>query len=189
MTGRVLYSLSVSLDGFAATADGSIDWVIVDEELHQAFNDESRETPVFVHGRHMHELLHDYWTGALDDPDIGPVEREFAEIYRDARKIVCSRTLDAVAPGCELVRDDAVGTVARLRDEGLSVGVGGPTLAASLLRAGLLDEVTAHVNPVVLGGGLPFLPPLPTTMGLRLVGERRFGSGVVSLRYAVVRQD
>jgi riboflavin biosynthesis pyrimidine reductase len=68
------------------------------------------------------------------------------------------------------------------------MSVGGPTLAATLLRAGLVDEIRAYVQPVILGAGTPFLPPLDDRIALRLLGTRMFDSGVVSLRYATAER-
>jgi dihydrofolate reductase len=183
--GRLLYSMSVSLDGYAAAADGSLDWVFVDEELHAAFNEEGRSADTFLYGRRMYELMADYWPTAEDDPDATPTMLEFAGIWNATPKVVFSRTLDAVEHGARLVRDDAVGEVARLKGQGLDMGVGGPTLAGSLLRAGLVDEVRAFVNPILLGAGVPFLPHLEVPVPLRLIGTRTFASGVVLLRYDV----
>ncbi|HEY4753372.1 MAG TPA: dihydrofolate reductase family protein [Candidatus Limnocylindrales bacterium] len=183
--GRVVYSMSVSLDGFAADADGSIDWVIVDEELHEAFNDEARQAGVFLYGRRMYELMTGYWPTAEADPTSTAVERDFARIWRDMPKLVASRTLVETGWGVQLVKGDVVDEVARLRSELVGdIGVGGPTLAATLLRAGLVDDVRVYVNPVVLGGGLPFFPD-GLRLDLRLVDTRRFAAGVVLLRYAM----
>ena len=66
------------------------------------------------------------------------------------------------------------------------VTIGGPTLAADALRAGLVDEVTAWVVPHVAGGGLRLLPDGFSTR-LRLREERRWPGGVVELAYDVVR--
>ena len=99
-------------------------------------------------------------------------------------KIVFSSTLDEVAWNSRLVRGDAIAEVARLKAEpGFDMDVGGPTLAGSLLRAGLVDEIQVVVHPVVLGAGLPFFPPLDTPIKTRLLETRTFGSGVVLLRY------
>ena len=57
---RLIYSMSVSLDGFVETRDHKIDWVLVDEELHTFFNDLYREMGAFLHGRRMYELMLDY---------------------------------------------------------------------------------------------------------------------------------
>ncbi|TMG16531.1 MAG: dihydrofolate reductase, partial [Chloroflexi bacterium] len=76
------------------------------------------------------------------------------------------------------------GEVANLKAQpGNDLSVGGATLAAALIRLGLVDEFRPIVQPVVLGAGTPFLPPLDNTLNLRLLETRRFGSGVVYLRY------
>jgi dihydrofolate reductase len=112
---------------------------------------------------------------------------EFAQIWRDKPKIVFSRTLSHVEWNSRLVRDDVVGEVARLRAQpGFDMGVGGPTLAASLMQAGLIDEYRLFVHPVILGAGNPYFPALEDRIGLRLLETRTFGSGVIYLRYAPV---
>jgi dihydrofolate reductase len=184
--GKLIYSMSVSLDGFAATKDHSLDWVHVDEELHEVFNEEARQVGTFLHGRRMWELMSDYWPTGDTDPGATPVERDFARIWRDKPKVVLSSTLDHVDWNARLVREDAVAGVARLKaasDQDMDVG--GPTLAATFLAAGLVDEVRTYVNPVILGDGLPFFPELQQRIRLRLLDSRNFGSGVVALRYAV----
>jgi dihydrofolate reductase len=62
--------------------------------------------------------------------------------------------------------------------------VGGAGLASTLIRAGLVDEYRLFVNPVVLGGGTPFFPPLDDPIDLELLETRTFGSNVQYLRYA-----
>ena len=85
------------------------------------------------------------------------------------------------------MRDDVVAEVARLKARpGYDMGVGGPTIAAALLRAGLVDDVRVYVQPVVLGAGLPFLPPLEGRIGLELLETRTFASDVVFLHYRTV---
>ena len=64
--------------------------------------------------------------------------------------------------------------------------VGGPTLAGSLMRAGLIDEIRLYVNPVVLGSGLRFFPHLDRPIATKLVETHVFGSGVVFLRYQTI---
>ena len=64
--------------------------------------------------------------------------------------------------------------------------VGGPTLAATLLEAGLIDEVHLYVEPVILGAGTRFFPPLEERVELKLLDTRRFDSGVILLRYETV---
>jgi dihydrofolate reductase len=182
--GRLIYSMSVSLDGFVETPSRSLDWVKVDEELHAAFNDEARPLSAFLYGRRMYELMVGYWPTAESDPSATPVELDFARIWKDKPKVVFSRTLDRVDGDSRLVRDDPVAEVARLKAQpGYDMDVGGPTIASALLRAGLVDEIHVYVHPVVLGAGTRFFPPLEERVNLRLVDTRTFGSGVVALRY------
>jgi dihydrofolate reductase len=131
----------------------------------------------------MYELMADYWPNAHGDPDATPAMLEFAEIWRARPKVVFSRTLGAVDHGARLVRDDAVAEVSRLKQDEGDLDVGGPTLASSLIAAGLVDEYRLFVHPVVLGRGTRFFPPLETAADLRLLESRTFSTGVVLLRY------
>ncbi|MET1232382.1 MAG: dihydrofolate reductase family protein [Candidatus Limnocylindrales bacterium] len=188
--GRLIYSLATSLDGFVETPSRSLDWVMADEELHASFNDQAREVSASLYGRRMYELMKDYWPTAERDPAATPATLEFARIWKDIPRIVFSRTLERVDEKSRLIRDGAVEEVARLKAQpGFVMDVGGPTLAASLMRAGLIDEFRVAVHPVILGAGTPFFPALDDRIRLRLLETRTFGSGVVSLRYETTQSD
>jgi dihydrofolate reductase len=89
-----------------------------------------------------------------------------------------------VGEGCRLVRGDAAAEVARLKQEpGGDLGAGGPGLAATLARAGLVDEYRLVVLPILLGGGKPYFPTLERPIPLRLVETRKFRGGALYLRY------
>jgi dihydrofolate reductase len=185
--GRLVYSMSVSLDGFVETPSRSLDWVLVDEELHSFFNDQAREMSAFLYGRRLYELMIEYWPTAESDPSATPAMLEFARIWEDKPKIVFSRTLESVDWNSRLVRDDAASEVARLKAQpGFDMDVGGPTLASTFMRLGLIDEFCLFVHPVILGAGTPFFPPLDDRIALKLIETRTFGTGVVCLRYEVV---
>ncbi|MEO8229402.1 MAG: dihydrofolate reductase family protein [Chloroflexota bacterium] len=185
--GKLVYSMSVSLDGFVETPSRSLDWVQIDEELHSFFNDEAREMSAFLYGQRLYELMVGYWPTAETDPSATPAMREFARIWKDKPKVVFSRTLDAVEWNSRLVRDDAAQDVARLKAvPGFDMDVGGPTTASTLMPLGLIDEYRLFVHPVILGAGTPFFPPLDERIELKLVATRTFGAGVVYLRYEPV---
>lgn len=186
--GRVVYSMSVSLDGFVDTVDHSLDWVLIDEELHALFNDEARRASAFLYGRRMYELMTGYWPTADADPEATPAMLDFARIWAAKPKVVFSRTLPDVGWDARLVRGDPVAEVRRLRDQPGELSVGGPTIAAPLIRAGLVDEIGLALHPVVLGAGTPFLPRGLERSSLRLLEQRRLGSGVVYLRYGLGRE-
>lgn len=182
--GKIIYSLSVSLDGFAEGPDKSLDWVIIDEEIHTFFNEQSRGLGGFLYGRRIYELMVAYWPTADLDPSAPAVEAEFARIWRDTPKIVFSQSLEKVEWNSRLVRGELAEEVRKLKAQsGNDLGVGGPTLAASLMELDLIDEFYIVVNPVILGSGTPFFPILKEKVNLRLVGTRTFGSGVVMLHY------
>jgi dihydrofolate reductase len=182
--GRLVYSMSVSLDGFVETPSQSLDWVQVDEELHSFFNDEARSMSTFMYGRRMYELMTEYWPTAETDPSATPAMVEFARIWKDKPKIVFSTTLERVGWNSRLVRDGIDEEVARLKAQpGFDMDVGGPTIASTFVRLGLIDEYRLFVHPVILGAGKPFFPALDHRIRLRLLQTRTFGSGVVYLRY------
>ncbi len=182
--GRLVYSMSVSLDGFVETPSRSLDWVLIDDELHSFLNDEAREMSAFLYGRRMYELMTAYWPTAASDPSATPAMLEFARIWRDKPKIVFSKTLEQVQWNSRLVSDDAGEEVARLKGQpGFDMDVGGPSLASTLVRLGLIDEYRLYVHPVILGAGTPFFPALEDRIRQRLVETRTFASGVVYLRY------
>jgi dihydrofolate reductase len=185
--GKLIYSMSVSADGFVNTPSRSLDWVQVDDELHSFFNDEARSMSTFLYGRRMYELMTDYWPTAETDPAATPVMVEFGRIWKDKPKVVFSRTLERVEWNSRLVRDGAAEEVARLKAQpGFDMDVGGPTTAASLMPHGLIDEYHLFVHPLILGAGTPFFPGLDDRIGLKLLETRSFGSGVVYLRYEAV---
>jgi len=181
---KLIYSMMVSLDGFIESSNRKIDWVIIDEELHRFANEQAREEGAFLYGRRLYEVMVEYWPTADSNPSAPSFEVEFARIWKEKPKIVFSTTLDHVEWNSRLVRDNVADEVRRLKaqpDNDLSVG--GATLASALIRLGLVDEFRPIVQPVVLGGGTPFLPALDNPINLRLLETRKFGSGVVYLRY------
>jgi dihydrofolate reductase len=186
---NVVYSMMVSLDGFIARPDGTLDWVMVDEELHTFVNDQQAETGAYLYGRRMFELMNDFWPTADEDPSAPHYIAEFSRIWKAMPKVVFSTTLTRVDGNARLVSDDVADEVRRLKAQrGKDLALGGPTLAASLIPLGLIDEYRLFLHPVALGTGLPFLPP-DTKIDLWLVETRTFASGVVYLRYQQPEQD
>jgi dihydrofolate reductase len=184
---NVIYSLTVSLDGFIADPDGEIDWSAPDEELHRFHNEQTRELGAHFCGRRLYETMV-YWETADQNPSASDYVLEFARIWQDLPKVVFSTTLEKVEGKARLATDGVVEEVARLREQpGKDLGVGGAGLAATFIELGLVDEFRLFVSPVVLGGGTPYFPALTKRIGLELVETRTFGSRVVYLRYLRVQ--
>ena len=180
---KLIYSMSVSLDGFVAGPGGEIDWGAPDEELHRFHNDRVRELGAQLLGRRLYEVML-YWETADQNPSAGEVELEFARIWKPLPKIVFSRTLEQVEGNARLARDGVAEEVARLKAEsGKDLGIGGAELGSTAIELGLVDELQIFVCPVVLGGGTPFFPKLARRVEFELVETRTFGSRVVYMRY------
>ena len=186
----VIYSMVVSLDGFVARPNGDLDRADVDEELHTFANQQAREMGTILYGRRLYELMAGYWPTADLNPSPPAVEVEFARIWRDKPRIVFSKTLEQVAWNSTLMRDVVADEITRLTSQpGNDLELGGPDLAASFMRLGLIDEFRPIIHPVVPGRGIPFWPPSDTTLRLWLVETRTFSSGVVYLRYLRADQE
>ena len=180
---KVIYSMSVSLDGFVAGPGGEIDWGAPDEELHRFHNDRVRETGVHLLGRRLYEVM-TYWETAEENPSALDYELEFARIWKALPKVVFSTTLDNVEGNATLLRDGVAQEVAKLKEEpGGDLAVGGAGLASTLMKLHLIDEYRPFIIPVVLGGGTPYFSALDERINLELVETRTFGSRVVYLRY------
>jgi dihydrofolate reductase len=184
--GKLTYGMNVSLDGYIADKNGDIGWSNPDAELHQYWNDQVRDTAMSLYGRKLYELMSAHWPTADEAPDVSPVEAEYARMWRAMPKVVFSQTLDSVGWNSRLERGDVVDVATKLKAESDGViDVAGATLAAPLVRAGLVDEFHMVLTPAAVGGGTPFFPALDAWVTLELVENRTFPSGAVLLRYVV----
>ena len=180
---KVIYSMTVSLDGFIAGPGGEIDWSAPDEELHRFHNQQTRELGAHLCGRRLYEVM-TYWETADENPSAPEHELEFARIWKSMPKIVFATTLEQVEGNARLVRDGVAEEVAKLKEQrGKDLAVGGAGLASALTKLGLIDEYRLFVSPVVLGGGTPYFPALEERINLELVETQTFGSRVVYLRH------
>jgi dihydrofolate reductase len=180
---KVIYSMSVSLDGYTAGRDGKFDWSAPDEELHRFHNEQIRELGGHLLGRRLYETMV-YWETADQDPSLSDYALEFARIWQGLPKVVFSTTLESVEGKARVVRDGVADEVARLKEQpAKDLAVGGPGLASTLIELGLVDEYRPFIYPVVVGGGTPFFPSVEATINLELIETRTFSSRVVYLRY------
>jgi dihydrofolate reductase len=180
---KLIYSAITSLDGYVAEEDGNFDWAVPDEEVHTVVNDLERPVGTYLYGRRMYEVMV-RWETAHTVTDQPPFMQDFAEIWQGADKIVYSKTLETVTSArTRIERDLDPEAVRQLKaSAGRDITVGGPDLAAQAIKAGLVDEYHLFVTPVVVGGGTQSLPN-GVRLELELLDERRFGNGVVHLRY------
>jgi dihydrofolate reductase len=179
---KLIYSAITSLDGYVADENGKFDWGEPDEEVHTFVNDLQRPVGTYLYGRRLYEVMLAWET--LDLADQPPFIQDFADIWRAADKIVYSKTLEAGSSArTRIERDFHVEAVRQMKAAAeRDITVGGPDLAAQAFEAGLVDECQLFVAPVVVGGGKQSLPD-KVRLELELLDERRFGNGMVHLRY------
>jgi dihydrofolate reductase len=180
---NLIYSMSVSLDGFISGPDGNFDWSAPDEELHRFHNERVRALGGHVLGRRLYETMQ-YWETAHEDPAATDYALEFAEIWKTLPKVVFTNILEEVVGNTRLARGGIAEEVAELQERsGKDVAIGGAELAADAIRLGLVDDFQLFVYPVVVGGGKPFFPSVDQSVHLNLVETRIFSSRVVYLHY------
>ena len=186
--GTLIYGFNVSVDGYIADAQGDIDWSDPSEELHQYWNDFERNTALSFYGRRLYELMAAFWPTADQQPETNPMIADYARVWRAMPKVVFSHTLESVDWNARLERGDPVDVVTKLKAETEGqLEIAGATLAAPVVRAGLVDEYRIVLVPTAVGGGIPYFPPLPSRIPLRLVENRTFPCGTILLRYEVKR--
>jgi dihydrofolate reductase len=180
---KLIYSAIASLDGYVEDERGDFGWAAPDAEVHAFVNDLERPIGTHLYGRRMYEVL-SVWETLDTGPEQAAEMRDYARIWRAADKIVYSRTLREVLTDRTTLETELDLDV--LRDLVLSspsdVAIGGPTLAAPALRAGLVDDLHLFLSPVVVGGGLRALPA-DLRLDLELVDQHRFANGVVHLHH------
>ncbi|MGW6795870.1 dihydrofolate reductase family protein [Streptomyces chartreusis] len=187
---RVTYSMNVSLDGYIVGPDGGMDWGAPDEDVFRFWIEDVRAAGVHLLGRRLYEAML-YWETADQDPSLDAPRLEFAALWKALPKVVFSTTLSAVEGNARLVSGDVAKEIERLRAEPGEgdIAIGGPTLAAEVAAAGLIDEYQLMVYPVLLGGGISYFPQHERQVDLELVETRSYNSRVVYLRYRAARQD
>jgi dihydrofolate reductase len=149
--------------------------------VHRFVNDLERPVGTYLYGRRLYDVMVYWETAGAGQP---PYVHDFAEIWRAADKIVYSRTLETVSSArTRIEREFDPQAVRQLKASAeRDLAVGGAELAAQAIEAGLVDEFHLFLAPVVVGGGKQFLPD-DVRVQLELLDERRFGNGMIHLRY------
>jgi len=168
----VRYNVAASLDGYIADRNGGYDWIPQDATVDFAAIFARVDTVLL--GRRSYELT-------LAVPEV--------PWSAGTRIYVFSRTLRPEDhPDVTIVREDAAGVVAALRAESGNGEIwlfGGGVLFGDLLAAGQVDAVEVTIVPVLLGGGVPLLPPGAPQTALTLTQSHAYPSGMVGLYYSV----
>ena len=181
----LMYSMSVSVDGFLADRKGAFGWTIPDEEQFSFHLTQTRELGGYLCVRRLYETMLPWETDpSMRDDEPGAA---LADVWCAIPRVVFSRTLDSVQGNARLAETSlAEEAAAALDATDEDVSIGGAGLAAAV-ELGLVDELRMFRDPVVIRGGTPFLPPVTEDVPLDLIETRTFGSRVIYERYRRVR--
>ncbi len=178
----VTYGGAVSLDGFLAGLDGSIDWLHFSHDVQQVMTDYWKDVDTILMGRKTYAVA-----AGQRKPRKGKSSSRKPTKAPAMRSYVFSRTLKAIdEAGVELV-NDAVHFVRDLRERpGKRICLmGGGELAQSLIAAGLVDEVGLNIHPILLGAGIPVFRDHGRRVKLILSECRPIDGGCILATYRI----
>jgi len=184
---RITYGAAVSLDGFLAGADGSIDWLHFSKDVQQVIADYWKNVDTLLWGRKTYDF-----SVARKPPTSAkkPVKAKSSKRKESTmRNYVFSRTLKVLEdPSVELVTSDAVEFIRALQQRpGKEICLmSGGALAQSLLAANLVDEIRLNIHPILLGSGIPTFRDPGHRIKLSLFECRQLEGGCVLASYKVL---
>ena len=184
----LIFSMGVSVDGFIADREGAFGWSAPSEELFRFHTALVGELGACLLGRRLYETMLVWET----DPSFRESELDaaFADVWAAIPKVVFSHTLDRVEGNARLAEAPLAEEIAAVLDAtDKDVEIGGADLGGQAVELGLVDELRMFRNPIIVGGGTPFLPPVTDDIALDLIETRTFGSRVIFERYRRARDD
>jgi dihydrofolate reductase len=184
--GKLVASVNISLDGFAAGPKGEIDWIRVDEEFFDFVGTLTDQADAALYGRVTYEMMENYWPTAAQKPSATKHDIEHSRWYNKVAKIVLSRTLRQhdVKNARILSENISQETLKIKQASGKNLLMfGSPTVARTLTQHNLIDEYWLFLNPIILGKGISLFAGLNDAVKLQLVTTKIFSSGVIGLHY------
>jgi dihydrofolate reductase len=182
---KLIAAMNMTLDGFCDHTAG-----IVDDEIHEHYNDLLRSVDTLIYGRTTYQLMEDFWPTLVKDPSGNKPMDDFAVLIDDIHKIVYSRTLKTVSWRNTTLKSEIIKEeILDLKQQpGKDIGVGSPSLIVQLGNLGLVDEYQLCIHPIVLGSGLPLFKNVTGRFDLTLLKTKTFGCGPVLHYYQTKRE-
>jgi dihydrofolate reductase len=197
MMRRIVMFNRVSADGYFATPDGNLDWVVPEEQIDKAGADSLADSDTILLGRRTYDMFESFWPHALDDTATAtdphdaarrsPEIRAMAVWINNATKLVVSKSRkDVTWKNSRLLREIDPREIEGIkRQPGKTIMIfGSGSIVSQLTEHGLIDEYHFIVGPIVLGGGRSLLTGVSNRLPLDLLEAKPFPSGNVALRYA-----
>lgn len=184
---KLIYIANASINGCTTDSEGKFDFTEPDDEVHKFMNDLIRDFGTHLYGRRMYETMK-VWETDPAIAEISPVTAEFAEIWKQADKVVYSTTLPEIETKRTRLerRFDPAAVSELMESSSRDLLIGGPHIAAHAFRAGLVSECHIVFHPIIVPDGTKLFPD-DVRIGLELIDTRAFDNGVVCLRYKTRR--
>ena len=184
---KVIYAINLSLDGCCDHTK----LVPPEDDMLEYETQFLREADLFVYGRKTYQLMVPYWPDVAKDQSASEGDRDFAQAFCSANKVVFSRSLDSAEAkkgdkNTRLVHANLRDEILKLKQEqGKNIIAGGVDIPSQLIALGLVDEYRFCISPVIAGAGRRLMEGinLPEKLRLKLVDSKTFPSGWVMLRY------
>jgi dihydrofolate reductase len=179
---NTVFGINTTLDGCCSHTE-----LIADDELHEYFTELLRNADIALFGRNTYQLMFPYWHTVAENQSATKATNEFARTIDAINKIVFSKTLKSVEmKNTTLSRANIEEELLKLKGQpGKDIFIDGLSIAAHLAQLGMIDEYHVLVQPIVAGKG-PHLfeaGSFKERLQLKLVGSKKFGSGVIALHY------
>ena len=177
---NLVYAINLTLDGCCDHTK-----MRAEEELLEDYMQLLRDADL-VYGRKTYQFMVPYWPDVAKDQSASKADRDFAQAFESANKVVFSRSLDSAEGNVRIVRSGLKDEILKLKQEpGKSILVGGVDIPSQLIKLGLIDEFRFVVQPIIAGEGRRLLEgvSLSETLKLKLVESKTLKSGSVALRY------
>ncbi len=183
---KLKLQMQLSVDGFVAGLNGEMDWMEWnwDDELKNYVTGLTDSADCIVLGRHLAEGFIPHWSAVAENP--ADPSFDFGKKMCNYPKIVFSRSMkNSEWANTSLAEGDFSEVITNLKNgKGKDILVyGGAAFAASLIKAGLIDEFHLFLNPAVVGKGMSIFTDLEQKQNLNLVKSLSFGCGIVLLCY------
>jgi dihydrofolate reductase len=192
---KIVSFVHVSLDGFVASTDEgmhSLGWISITEDLFEYVEQRIQQTDTALYGRVTYQMMEAYWPTATDKPNPTRHDIEHSRWYKNARKIVLSKTLqEKDHTNTKIISSNLSDEITQLKQGAGSeiLLFGSPSATHALMAENLIDEYWLFVNPILLGRGIPLFQNIKDRTALTLVKSKIFASGVVCSHYEVKRNQ
>jgi dihydrofolate reductase len=184
---KLVLFMHVSLDGYIARTNGSMDWIKVGDEMFEYANQQTQKSVTALYGRKTYEIMEAYWPNAADNPNASKHDKQHSAWYNKVDKFIVSETLRGQhLKNSTIISDDIASKIAELKKNrsGQIIMFGSPGLGSFLMQENLIDEYWFFINPIILGEGLYLFAGNKNEVKLKLEKNVTFSNGVICLHYS-----